>query len=140
MFFLEHPYSYAGSKIVFTNGSQDPWRHASKQKSSPDSEFSQTSQGNLIMELYDWLRCYRNSYKLIYLMIVICSVFFIKMSFHYYHDMSYMINLLVGFPFLAFFVSCYAIKNWSGICFLLVSIDLIPNQRGQREIVSSIPI
>eukprot|EP01018_Ginkgo_biloba_P013558 Gb_33664 [translate_table: standard] len=26
----------AGSKIVFTNGSQDPWRHASKQKSSPD--------------------------------------------------------------------------------------------------------
>ncbi|XP_038723175.1 probable serine protease EDA2 [Tripterygium wilfordii] len=26
----------AGSKIVFTNGSQDPWRHASKQFSSPD--------------------------------------------------------------------------------------------------------
>ncbi|XP_023552952.1 probable serine protease EDA2 isoform X1 [Cucurbita pepo subsp. pepo] len=26
----------AGSKIVFTNGSQDPWRHASKQISSPD--------------------------------------------------------------------------------------------------------
>ncbi|KAJ0659384.1 putative alpha/Beta hydrolase [Helianthus annuus] len=24
-----------GSKIVFTNGSQDPWRHASKQVSSP---------------------------------------------------------------------------------------------------------
>ncbi|XP_015582304.2 probable serine protease EDA2 isoform X2 [Ricinus communis] len=27
----------AGSKIVFTNGSQDPWRHASKQISSPDT-------------------------------------------------------------------------------------------------------
>ncbi|KAK9129607.1 hypothetical protein Sjap_010094 [Stephania japonica] len=26
----------AGSRIVFTNGSQDPWRHASKQTSSPD--------------------------------------------------------------------------------------------------------
>uniref|UniRef100_A0A803NB34 Serine protease EDA2 n=1 Tax=Chenopodium quinoa TaxID=63459 RepID=A0A803NB34_CHEQI len=26
----------AGTKIVFTNGSQDPWRHASKQISSPD--------------------------------------------------------------------------------------------------------
>ncbi|KAK1439186.1 hypothetical protein QVD17_05002 [Tagetes erecta] len=26
----------AGSKIVFTNGSQDPWRHASKQVSSPN--------------------------------------------------------------------------------------------------------
>ncbi|CAN6282506.1 unnamed protein product [Urochloa humidicola] len=26
----------AGSKIVFANGSQDPWRHASKQKSSKD--------------------------------------------------------------------------------------------------------
>lgn len=26
----------AGSKIFFTNGSQDPWRHASKQKSSED--------------------------------------------------------------------------------------------------------
>ncbi|CAK9157049.1 unnamed protein product [Ilex paraguariensis] len=26
----------AGSKIVFTNGSQDPWRHASKQFSSPE--------------------------------------------------------------------------------------------------------
>ncbi|PHT83145.1 putative serine protease EDA2 [Capsicum annuum] len=26
----------AGSKIVFTNGSQDPWRHASKQTSSPE--------------------------------------------------------------------------------------------------------
>ncbi|CAD6205547.1 unnamed protein product [Miscanthus lutarioriparius] len=26
----------AASKIVFTNGSQDPWRHASKQKSSKD--------------------------------------------------------------------------------------------------------
>ncbi|XP_023550535.1 probable serine protease EDA2 [Cucurbita pepo subsp. pepo] len=26
----------AGSKIVFTNGSQDPWRHASKQIPSPD--------------------------------------------------------------------------------------------------------
>ncbi|WOL07568.1 putative serine protease EDA2 [Canna indica] len=26
----------AGSKIIFTNGSQDPWRHASKQKSSKD--------------------------------------------------------------------------------------------------------
>ncbi|GLT82679.1 hypothetical protein SLE2022_010370 [Rubroshorea leprosula] len=26
----------AGSKIIFTNGSQDPWRHASKQISSPD--------------------------------------------------------------------------------------------------------
>uniref|UniRef100_A0A803PFK9 B box-type domain-containing protein n=1 Tax=Cannabis sativa TaxID=3483 RepID=A0A803PFK9_CANSA len=25
-----------GTKIVFTNGSQDPWRHASKQTSSPD--------------------------------------------------------------------------------------------------------
>ncbi|KAB5547550.1 hypothetical protein DKX38_010956 [Salix brachista] len=28
----------SGSKIVFANGSQDPWRHASKQTSSPDSE------------------------------------------------------------------------------------------------------
>ncbi|KAF6994917.1 hypothetical protein CFC21_011510 [Triticum aestivum] len=28
--------SIAASKIVFTNGSQDPWRHASKQKSSED--------------------------------------------------------------------------------------------------------
>uniref|UniRef100_A0A0D6R3K5 Serine carboxypeptidase S28 family protein n=1 Tax=Araucaria cunninghamii TaxID=56994 RepID=A0A0D6R3K5_ARACU len=28
--------SIAGSKIIFTNGSQDPWRHASKQKSSKD--------------------------------------------------------------------------------------------------------
>ncbi|KAM0839644.1 hypothetical protein ACQ4PT_060176 [Festuca glaucescens] len=27
---------FAGSKIVFANGSQDPWRHASKQKSSKD--------------------------------------------------------------------------------------------------------
>jgi hypothetical protein len=27
----------AGSKIVFANGSQDPWRHASKQKSSEES-------------------------------------------------------------------------------------------------------
>ncbi|XP_027078402.1 probable serine protease EDA2 isoform X2 [Coffea arabica] len=26
----------AGSKIVFSNGSQDPWRHASKQTSSPE--------------------------------------------------------------------------------------------------------
>ena len=26
----------AATKIVFTNGSQDPWRHASKQTSSPD--------------------------------------------------------------------------------------------------------
>jgi len=26
----------AGSRIIFTNGSQDPWRHASKQTSSPD--------------------------------------------------------------------------------------------------------
>ncbi|GLT39214.1 hypothetical protein SLA2020_134200 [Shorea laevis] len=26
----------AGSKIIFTNGSQDPWRHASKKISSPD--------------------------------------------------------------------------------------------------------
>ncbi|KAI4330367.1 hypothetical protein MLD38_028662 [Melastoma candidum] len=26
----------AGSKIIFTNGSQDPWRHASKQLSSPE--------------------------------------------------------------------------------------------------------
>jgi len=26
----------AGSKIVFANGSQDPWRHASKQKSSDE--------------------------------------------------------------------------------------------------------
>ncbi|PON99506.1 Peptidase S [Trema orientale] len=25
-----------GTKIIFTNGSQDPWRHASKQTSSPD--------------------------------------------------------------------------------------------------------
>lgn len=29
----------AGSKIIFTNGSQDPWRHASKQISSSDSKF-----------------------------------------------------------------------------------------------------
>ena len=28
----------AGSKIVFANGSQDPWRHASKQKSSDECE------------------------------------------------------------------------------------------------------
>ena len=33
------------SKIVFTNGSQDPWRHASKQKSSKDSESSRTLYG-----------------------------------------------------------------------------------------------
>lgn len=33
-------YMYTASKIVFTNGSQDPWRHASKQKSSKDSESS----------------------------------------------------------------------------------------------------
>ncbi|WVZ23806.1 hypothetical protein V8G54_002350 [Vigna mungo] len=32
----------AGSKIIFTNGSQDPWRHASKQTSSPDSELPVT--------------------------------------------------------------------------------------------------
>lgn len=30
--------SLTGTKIVFTNGSQDPWRHASKQTSSPDCE------------------------------------------------------------------------------------------------------
>ncbi|KAJ8451951.1 hypothetical protein Cgig2_007434 [Carnegiea gigantea] len=29
----------SGSKIIFTNGSQDPWRRASKQTSSPGSEF-----------------------------------------------------------------------------------------------------
>lgn len=28
----------AGSKIIFTNGSQDPWRHASKQTSSPERD------------------------------------------------------------------------------------------------------
>ncbi|XLT10769.1 hypothetical protein HN51_056562 [Arachis hypogaea] len=28
----------AGSKIIFTNGSQDPWRHASKQTSSPEAD------------------------------------------------------------------------------------------------------
>ncbi|KAG0460701.1 hypothetical protein HPP92_020998 [Vanilla planifolia] len=28
----------AGSKIIFTNGSQDPWRHASKQTSSPEKD------------------------------------------------------------------------------------------------------
>jgi hypothetical protein len=28
----------AGSKIVFANGSQDPWRHASKHKSSEECE------------------------------------------------------------------------------------------------------
>lgn len=31
-------YLWTGSKIIFTNGSQDPWRHASKQASSPESE------------------------------------------------------------------------------------------------------
>jgi hypothetical protein len=31
-------YTPAGSKIVFANGSQDPWRHASKQKSSKESK------------------------------------------------------------------------------------------------------
>lgn len=33
----------AGSKIVFANGSQDPWRHASKQKSSEECEQFQIS-------------------------------------------------------------------------------------------------
>uniref|UniRef100_A0A0D9XLG2 Serine carboxypeptidase S28 family protein n=1 Tax=Leersia perrieri TaxID=77586 RepID=A0A0D9XLG2_9ORYZ len=33
----------AASKIVFTNGSQDPWHHASKQKSSQDSDPSNCS-------------------------------------------------------------------------------------------------
>ncbi|KAL0448475.1 UNVERIFIED_CONTAM: putative serine protease EDA2 [Sesamum latifolium] len=27
---------FSGSRIIFTNGSQDPWRHASKQTSSPE--------------------------------------------------------------------------------------------------------
>lgn len=31
-------FELAGSKIVFTNGSQDPWRHASKQISSQESK------------------------------------------------------------------------------------------------------
>lgn len=35
---LHQIYMHTASKIVFTNGSQDPWRHASKQKSSKDSE------------------------------------------------------------------------------------------------------
>ena len=33
---------WTGSKIVFTNGSQDPWRRASKQISSPNSELEFT--------------------------------------------------------------------------------------------------
>ncbi|KAA3474436.1 putative serine protease EDA2 [Gossypium australe] len=33
--FVLQKYEFAGSKIIFTNGSQDPWRHASKQTSSP---------------------------------------------------------------------------------------------------------
>jgi hypothetical protein len=28
--------NFVATKIIFTNGSQDPWRHASKQTSSPD--------------------------------------------------------------------------------------------------------
>ncbi|KAL2459061.1 Serine carboxypeptidase S28 family protein [Forsythia ovata] len=35
---LAFEFELAGSKIIFTNGSQDPWRHASKQKSSPESK------------------------------------------------------------------------------------------------------
>lgn len=31
--------NFAATKIIFTNGSQDPWRHASKQTSSPDRKF-----------------------------------------------------------------------------------------------------
>ena len=29
----------AATNIFFTNGSQDPWRHASKQRSSPGGEW-----------------------------------------------------------------------------------------------------
>ncbi|XP_028096211.1 probable serine protease EDA2 isoform X4 [Camellia sinensis] len=38
----------AGSKIVFTNGSQDPWRHASKQTSSPDSDAKNCSSPDAV--------------------------------------------------------------------------------------------
>jgi hypothetical protein len=36
--FLKYIFIPAGSKIVFANGSQDPWRHASKQISSKESK------------------------------------------------------------------------------------------------------
>jgi hypothetical protein len=42
----------AASKIVFTNGSQDPWRHASKQKSSKYSELSKFSSTNMLACCY----------------------------------------------------------------------------------------
>ncbi|PWA47401.1 serine carboxypeptidase S28 family protein [Artemisia annua] len=39
-------WSRIGSKIVFTNGSQDPWRHASKQVSFPNMQSYITSCDN----------------------------------------------------------------------------------------------
>lgn len=45
-----------GSKIVFTNGSQDPWRHASKQTSSPDSKYSITSMRSHI-KIFEFCYC-----------------------------------------------------------------------------------
>ncbi|RZC44744.1 hypothetical protein C5167_037686 [Papaver somniferum] len=41
----------AGSKIVFTNGSQDPWRHASKQTSSPDSDATNCSSPDAVQKV-----------------------------------------------------------------------------------------
>ncbi|KAF1872035.1 hypothetical protein Lal_00012256 [Lupinus albus] len=38
----------AGSKIIFTNGSQDPWRHASKQNSSLDSDAKNCSSPDAV--------------------------------------------------------------------------------------------
>lgn len=55
----------AGSKIVFANGSQDPWRHASKQTSSTDSEFLITWSKLYIISLIiifelQWVRVLRS--------------------------------------------------------------------------------
>ncbi|PON99508.1 Peptidase S [Trema orientale] len=37
-----------GTKIIFTNGSQDPWRHASKQTSSPDCDAQKCSSPDAV--------------------------------------------------------------------------------------------
>ncbi|KAL0739506.1 hypothetical protein Bca4012_015716 [Brassica carinata] len=38
----------AATKIIFTNGSQDPWRHASKQTSSPDCDSKNCSSPDAV--------------------------------------------------------------------------------------------
>lgn len=103
----------SGSKIIFSNGSQDPWRHASKQTSSAGSK-----SGTLLLLFLAKKSLFLSMFTILFLV----QFWWIKMDYDLHHSkVKGTVNVDAGVT--ALWVTITSLK--SGFVFVLIKNDKI---------------